>query len=229
MSMNFWKPMSEPKPASVHDGVDQLERDAIGDDRRVAVGDVGERPGVDEGRPALQRLDEVRLDRLAHEHRHRAGDLELLERDRLALERLGDDHPAEARAQVVDVAGQGEDRHDLRRGGDVPLRFAHVRLFAQTDLDPPQRAIVDVDDPRPADRRRVDAQRVAAEQVVVEERGAQVVRRGDGVQVAREMDVDLFHRQDLAVAAAGGAALEAEDRAQRRLADRRPRRARRSG
>ena len=67
---------------------------------------------------------------------------------------------------------------------------------------------------------RIDAERVAAEEVVVQERGAKVVRRGDRVQVAREVDVDVLHRQDLAVAATGRAALEAEDGAERRLADR---------
>src|SRR5689334_12555167 len=54
--------------------------------------------------------------------------------------------------------------------------------------------------------------------MVVEERGAQVVCRGDGVQVAREVDVDVFHGQDLAVAATGRAAFEPEHRTQRWLA-----------
>ena len=96
MSTNFWKPMSDPKPASVHDGVDQLQRDAVGDDRRVAMGDVGERPGVDEGRSALERLDQVRLDGLAHQHGHGAGNLELVERHRFAVVVLADDDAAEA-------------------------------------------------------------------------------------------------------------------------------------
>ena len=184
------------------------------------MGDVGERAGVNEGRAAFDRLDQVRLDRLAHQHGHRARDLELLERDRLARVVLGDDHPTQSLTQVLEVARQREDGHDLRRRGDVPLRFAHVRLFAQADLDAPQRAVVDVDDARPANGLRVDAQLVAAEEVVVEEGRAQVVRGGDGVEVAGEVDVDLLHRQDLAVAAACGAALEAEDRAKAGLADR---------
>ena len=65
----------------------------------------------------------------------------------------------------------------------------------------------------------VEAQLVALVQVVVDHRGEQVVRRRDGVEVAGEVQVELLHRQDLAVAAAGGAALDAERRAHRRLAD----------
>ena len=55
------------------DVVAELERDAVGDERVVAVRDVRERPAVDEGRLALERLDEVRLDRLLEDDGQRAG------------------------------------------------------------------------------------------------------------------------------------------------------------
>ena len=41
---------------------------------------------------------------------------------------------------------------------------------------------------------------------------------GDGVDIAGEVQVDIFHRRDLRVAAAGAAALHAEAGAQRGLA-----------
>ncbi len=56
------------------DVVGELQRDAVLDDRVVRVGDVAERTGVQQDRLSLERLDEVRLDRVAHDHRHRAGD-----------------------------------------------------------------------------------------------------------------------------------------------------------
>ena len=46
----------------------------------------------------------------------------------------------------------------------------------------------------------------------------QVVGERDGVEVAGEMEVDVLHRHDLRVAAAGRAALHAEHRPERRLA-----------
>ena len=95
------------------DRVDELEGDAIGHDGRVAVGNVGERAGVDEGRAAFERLHQVRLDRLAHQHGHRAGDLELLERHRLARVVLGDDHASESLAQILQIARQRKDGHHL--------------------------------------------------------------------------------------------------------------------
>ena len=52
----------------------------------------------------------------------------------------------------------------------------------------------------------------------VDHGGEQVVGRADRVDVAGEVEVDVLHRDDLRVPAAGGAALDAEDRAERRLA-----------
>ena len=43
--------------------------------------------------------------------------------------------------------------------------------------------------------------------------------RGDGVEIAGEMEVDVLHRHDLRIAAAGRTALDAEARAERGLAD----------
>ena len=59
---------------------------------------------------------------------------------------------------------------------------------------------------------------VAVEDVRLEHRGEQVVRSADRVDVAGEVEVHVLHRHDLRVAAAGGAALDPEDGAERRLA-----------
>ena len=59
---------------------------------------------------------------------------------------------------------------------------------------------------------------VAVEDVTVDERGEHVVRCGNGVEVAREVEVQILHRDDLGEAAARRAALDPEDRAERRLA-----------
>ena len=71
---------------------------------------------------------------------------------------------------------------------------------------------------RQATRRAVDAERVAPVDVVVDQRRQQIVRRGDGVEVAGEVQIDVLHRHHLGVAAAGGAALHAEAGPERRLA-----------
>ena len=85
-------------------------------------------------------------------------------------------------------------------------------------VDLAQRAVVHVEHALPGDAADVDVERVAVVDVVVDQRRQQVVGRGDRREVAGEVQVDVGHRHDLAVAAAGRAALHAEDRAHRRLA-----------
>ena len=55
--------------------------------------------------------------------------------------------------------------------------------------------------------------------MVVEHGRDEVVGSTDGVEVAGEVEVDVFHGNDLGISAAGGTALDAEDRAERRLTE----------
>ena len=155
------------------------------------------------------------------QHGHRAGRLQLLGGHRLAVEGRADGDRAESRAQVVEVAGDGDDRHHLGGGGDVEAGLARVavRAAAEPDDDVAQRAVVDVDAAPPRDRERVDAELVAVQEVRLEHRREQVVRGADRVDVAGEVEVQVLHRHDLRVAAAGRAALDPEHRAERRLAE----------
>jgi formyltetrahydrofolate synthetase len=82
-----------------------------------------------------------------------------------------------------------------------------------------QGAVADVDDARPQDPVRVDAQWVLVVEAVIDEGARQVVGGTDGVDVAGQVEVEVLHRDDLAVAAARGPALDPEHRAERRLAD----------
>ena len=83
-----------------------------------------------------------------------------------------------------------------------------------------QLTVVHVHDALPRDLAHVDAQLVALLNVVVQHGGQQVVGRADGVEIAGEVQIDVFHGHDLGVAAAGRAALDAEDGPERRLAQR---------
>ena len=68
-------------------------------------------------------------------------------------------------------------------------------------------------------RRGSMLERVALMQMVVEHRREQRVRARDRVEVAREMEVDVLHRNDLRIATTRCAAFHAEHRAETRLAD----------
>ena len=53
--------------------------------------------------------------------------------------------------------------------------------------------------------------------MVVEHGSQEVIGSADCVEVTGEMQVDVFHRDDLGITAAGSAALDAEDRTEGRF------------
>ncbi len=61
-----------------HHIVAELERGLGGDHRVAAMGDIGERAAMDEGRIVLERLHEVRRERVLEQRRHRARGREIL-------------------------------------------------------------------------------------------------------------------------------------------------------
>ena len=101
MSKNFSAPRSAPNPASVTNDVPQGQSGPGGDERVAAVGDVGERPAVDEGRSAAQRLHQVGVDGLLEEQRHGAGGVEVGGPDGLSLTGGGHDDVAEPGGQIL--------------------------------------------------------------------------------------------------------------------------------
>src|SRR5690606_34825790 len=114
--------------------------------------------------------------------------------------------------QVFQRGGQAEDRHHFGGHDDVEAVFTRIAVAgaAQRVHDLAQRTVVHVEHALPGDAADVDAQLVAVVNVVVDQRVQQVVGQLDGVKVAGEVEVDDFHRHDLRVTAAGGAALHAE-------------------
>ena len=147
------------------DVVGELQPDEIGDERAVAVRDVRKGPSVDERRLAFERLHEIGLERVLEENGHRAGDLELLGRHRVAVVRPRDRDRAEAAPDISAVAGHRHQRHHLGGGRDVEPRLARERLvLSDPDVDAAQEAILDVQAAAPRDIRRVDAEVVAVNQ-----------------------------------------------------------------
>ena len=184
------------------------------------MGDVGKGAAVDEGGVALERLDQVGLDGVLEKGCHGALGVDVGHGDRLAVVGVGDDHAAKAVAQVHEVGGHAEGRHDLGGHGDVKAVLARhaVGDAAQAVHDVPELAVVHVHAALPDDAPRVYAEAVALLDVVVKHGGAQVVGRADGVEVAGKVEVDVLHGNHLGAPAAGGSALDAKDRAERGLA-----------
>ena len=183
--------------------------------------DVGERPCVHEAGLPLERLNQVRFQRLLENHGHRARSLEVIGRDRLALVRVANGDRAETPTEVMDVPGHGDDGHDLRGRRDVESRLTRIAVGppAEPHGDLPQRPVVHVQAAPPADRQRVDAEPVPVQHVRLEGGGEEVVRSPDRMDISGEMEVEVLHRHDLGVAAAGRSPLDSEHGTQRGLAE----------
>ena len=82
-----------------------------------------------------------------------------------------------------------------------------------------QRAVVHVQNAAPNNAAGVDAQLVAPVDVVLDHRGEQVVRGGNRVKIAREVQVHFFHRNNLSVTATGSTTLHAKAWAKRGFAN----------
>ncbi len=184
--------------------------------------DVGEGTSVHETRRAVNRLDKIRLKRIAQQCRHRACRVEVARRDGRACIRACHLQPGKACLQILQILREAENSHDLARRGDVKAVLARrpVRLSAQSADDAAQLAVVHVEAAPPCHLTRVNAELIALLNMVIDHRCKQVVRRSDGMQVAREMQVNLLHGQHLRVAAASRTALHAENGSKRRFTKR---------
>ena len=94
-----------------------------------------------------------------------------------------------------------------------------VHLAAQAYDNVSERAVVHIKAAFEKDPARVYAERVALLDMVIEHSAAEIVRRGNRVHIACEVKVDVLHRENLSVAAAGCAALDAEYGSERRLSE----------
>ena len=184
------------------------------------MGNVGERAAVYKGRSAFNGLHQVRLNRIFEQCRHRAIRFQIFGINRAAVFGVGDEDVAQTLFQIADVFGKAEYRHHFGGNGNVETVRTHhaVNRFAHTVDDVAQLTVVHIDRTTPQDAFRIDVQLVALVDMVVEHGGKQVICRTDGVKIAGKVQVDVFHRQNLGIAAACGAAFDAEHRTQRRLA-----------
>ena len=97
------------------------------------MGDVAERPHVDDGRLALQGLRQIGLHGVPQQRHQGADAAHFPGRHRLPILRPADHHVAQALAQIFVAGRQGQNGHDLRGGGDVEAALPHRPVNAAAD------------------------------------------------------------------------------------------------
>ena len=182
---------------------------------------VRKRPAMYESRIVFQRLHKVRLHCVFQENGHRTVGLDVARKHGRAVAAIGDNHVAQTLLQVLQVLGEAKDRHNFGGDCDVETGFARetVGHTAKAGRDLAQGAVVHVDHTTPNDPADVDLQFVAPIDVVIDHCRQQRMRGSDRVEVACKVQVHLFHRHNLRVAAARGATLHTKVGPKRGFAD----------
>jgi len=176
------------------------------------MGQVGEGAGVDEDRLSLQSLNQVGMDGILKQQRHRPDHLQLasVHRPSLLIER--NDHPPQSFLHVRQSVGQPQDGHDLAGHGDVetahPMQIADPPM---TCLDVAQVAIRDLCHPTPKDLFRIYPKFIPMDDMILHNGCHQVVGCANGMDVTRKMEIDIFHGKDLGITRSTRPTLDPKD------------------
>ena len=208
--------------------VKELQSQTVSDDRGLADGDVGKRAGMDENRLMLDGVAHGGVDGVAHPCGHGAGNLEIVTGDGLAAAGVSDNDLADALTQILKIAGNSEDGHQLGADSDAELGLHQVAVQTAADAhdDVAKALCAEVHDPAHLDTLGVDVEALEAllcQPFVViitlmlhtriQGDHRQVVRVHNIVDVAGQAEGEFGHRHQKCVAAAGSSALDVHGRA----------------
>ena len=139
----------------------QFEADLVGQDRAVAVGDIGKRTGMHEHRRAFQGLHQVGLNGIFHQHGHRAGHAQVFGGDGFAALADADHHPAQALRAYPPGSVVSARMAMISLATVISNPVSRSKPFssgALADGDPAQEAVVGIHHAPPGDGLRVNIQ-----------------------------------------------------------------------
>ena len=177
---------------------------------------------MNEGGGVLKCLHEVGLYSVLKERGHSAVSLKVAAVYGLVVVCVSHEYISKSFLEVGERLSKAENSHYLTCYGDhkVILPRNAVYLRAKTYGDISQRAVIGVGNSGEEYSSLVDPKLVTLLKMIVYYSAKQIVCRGYSVEVAREMEIDIVHRNDLRVSAARSAALNSENRAERGLSER---------
>ena len=160
----------------------------------------------------LQRLDDVRFDRIFEKRRHCACRVQIFRRDRIPVKVICHDDPGQTLFQIRKIIRQTEDCHDLgcHRDHEMILPHHSVHLVAEADNNIAEHAVVHIQAAFPHNLSGIDPQSIALLDMVVKHGRQQIVGGSDGMEITGKMKIQIFHWNDLCVSAARRASLDAE-------------------
>ena len=168
----------------------------------------------------LQCLYQIRLKSIFEEGCHSTLCLEIPCRYRLLRCRssvcISDNDSGKSFLEIGQVIRETENSHDFGCHSDIKTIFSRhsVRLTAEAVNDHTKLTVIHIHASLPGNLSRIDTELISLLDVVVDHSGKKVICCSDCVEVTCEMQVDVFHRNDLCITAACGAALDAENRSE---------------
>ena len=207
--------------------VEQLQRQTVRDNGGLTDRDVREGTGVNQHGLMLDGVAHGGVDGVAHPRGHRAGNLEVLAGHGLAGTGVRYNDLADALAQILQIARDGQNCHQLgtNRDAELGLHQEAVQTSAEADDDVAQGLCAEVDNPAHLDALGVDVQTLQAllrQPLVVvvalmlhtriEGDHGKVVGVHDVVNIAGQTQGELGHRHQQRVAAASRSALDVHGR-----------------
>ena len=187
------------------------------DDRVTAVGDVGERAAMHESRGIFCCLHQVRQKGVFQQYGDRSSNPQVIDCERLIVVCISQQDITDAAFQVFQIGRQTKDSHHFGSRRDVESCLCRntVCRTSQAGYDIAQATVVYVEHAFPFDLFQPFAGVACLIDIIIQQRCDHVVGRCNRVEIAGEMQVDVFHRQYLCVSASGCSALHSETRTQR--------------
>ena len=215
----FLGPQIGAKSGFRDDVVSQLKPRLRRHQRIAAVRDIGKRPAVHQARVVFHCLHQIRLQRILEQRRHGALHVQVVDCDGFVVSRVADDDFAKTMLEVLEIGCKAEYRHDFRGHGNVETGLTNHAIMETTEArrDAAQGTVVHIHDTPPRDPPGIDIELVFPVHVIVDQGREQVIGGANRMKVARKMQVDVGHRNDLGITAAGRAAFHAETRPEARL------------
>jgi hypothetical protein len=181
------------------------------------VGDIGKRPAVDEGRDVLQGLNQVGLERVLEQHRHRPLSLQIPGGHRLTVVIVGDDYPGQPVFEVGDRDREAQNSHHLRCHGNIEaiLPRHSIGFTSQTDNYLPKGTVVHIHYSLEDNPPGINVEPVSLLERIIQQSGQEIMGRRDRVEITGKVNIDLLHRNHLAVTSPRRSTLDPENRTER--------------
>ena len=186
------------------------------------MGNVGKRATMHNGWRIFGCLHQIGLYGIFEQHHDSTSHTKVLNSEGLAVIGIAQEYVLDATAQVGLVLCKTKNGHQLRCGGYIETSLLCNAIGCRTESgnDRAERTVVDIEHATPKYFAQAEAFLLMLVKVVVEQGSYHIVSRGDGMEVASEVQIDTFHWQHLGISATCCTALHAEARTKRRLAQR---------